>query len=693
MMTEQFFSNFKLGLDAVIHLNAETPREVLDRFLAERAKLAGVDFNPKDLGERALVRLICMNGIYDADGAQTIVKSWHELEAEVKAALTTFLNADGIQVKPAFLMYFAPRLLEYSKKNLALGPTLGMRMLLNVYQEASKEYHNSEQDFVTIMVDDLSERARQTIDPEAFEFTKFEIVRSAGDKGDTVATVRLSPWTIDLANNANQLENFRSDCVEFSCQILLNGGLKENVFWTKAKAKYPELQYLSSNVVAYQQARVSLQSVHWIVAGQFEAFTRGHNSDDRLSDTSWNKIQDMLASAFDDEAEGVDAMLVAAAIQHLGKVELFAQQLAPGVHGHRKVLAHVMETCPKVLPSYYRLDPVYKQLVRECLTTEFDFERFLRGETLWTSLRHARTMLHKKIGSMSSKEIFGFYSFLCFIALSGSLGAESSEGSIYMTEARFLDCSNGVAILKEMSQQGQTIPDAFATFLQSQAASVGLPFESYDSAQSKAATRLVSLAGVTDSAKAKEIVDAFLALSPEENTTLTNHLNANEEKSSPDFVLADASAFFTNACRNRCCGLLSALRLLTILFDKFVKEMGCTKLDVELQLWELARQAKNWSEPDSFHDCQCLFHKQPLSEATYDVLVKEAENLHPECLQIPSPSAPRTGNEAPRRGIVLPNKEPGKMPQKFKANVERSSTVVRLCTRSAESLAEEKAES
>merc|ERR1719174_1405964 len=92
------------------------------------------------------------------------------------------------------------------------------------------------------------------------------------------------------------------------------------------------------------------------------------------------------------DPEYFNTIISGLAISSLGMVPKFGDQLAPGVRGNKEVLKHVIDNCPRGLPSFSRLDASCQRLIRECITLEFNFEQFVTCEALPRSLTPIREM-------------------------------------------------------------------------------------------------------------------------------------------------------------------------------------------------------------------------------------------------------------------------------------------------------------
>jgi len=190
-MNEQMFKNFKVGLDVLNHLQHESPQQVYHRFLSERARSQGLAFDPGSKESRAIGRLACMSRAFDQNVGSEVLMVFRKLEDVERKQLVDFLDADGINVRPAFLLYKAPEMLENGRKNQKVGLRHAVRMLLKIYSKSAQEYSASSDAVVTVIVEELAAFAQKCVDPEVFAATEFEISRSAGEKGNTQAVLSL----------------------------------------------------------------------------------------------------------------------------------------------------------------------------------------------------------------------------------------------------------------------------------------------------------------------------------------------------------------------------------------------------------------------------------------------------------------------------------------------------------------------
>lgn len=600
-MTDKMYTNFKVGLDVLQHLMDESAQDVYNRFLAERARAQGLTFNAEDSDSRARVRLACLSRIFDVNGGREVTDAFNKMPETERTALARFLNADGITEKPGFLLYGAPQLLENARNSTGLMQ--GVRMLLKVYQECALEYAGSEKQVVSVFVDDLATLAKHCTDAEVFAFTKFEIARTSGRNSDSQGTVKISPW--QLVKDEGELEKL-AELGESLANEVLQSTVREPAFLKRLHQTYPEMRYLGGEEVqiVLKQTRGALLSVYWTATEQAEAFRRGQTSDKKLSDKSWTIIMQWAECVA--EQELLDAALVAMVVAPLGKVPKFREQLVPSMDGYKYVLRHVMDTSKNVLPSYARLEPQYRRLVKHCLTQDFLFEQFLEAENLPANLDCVRDMLREagRQDDLSSQQYLDFFLFQVFAELCGSLGNESLEGSVYMTEERFTNFQLGIDLIRRLGAEGRQLSAqaVYDAYLAERARALSLSFDEKNP-ESKAIARLACLCRINDPFAGMKVSESFKTLTPKEREALTKYLNVDGIKEKPGFILCNSPAFLENAWANKEVGLLPAVRILLRIYDAAEKEFqGSSRPVINIQLGNLTLFAKEFFGSVAFQD-------------------------------------------------------------------------------------------
>lgn len=131
-MTETMYNNFARGIDALQELQTGSPRDVYDRFLLKRA----AESFPKitNRADRAFARLVCLCRIFNPADTRLLQDAFDDLPAAKREELVEHLNRDGIDEKPAYLLYYAPAFMENCKRNPVLGLGPALKLLVRIYE-------------------------------------------------------------------------------------------------------------------------------------------------------------------------------------------------------------------------------------------------------------------------------------------------------------------------------------------------------------------------------------------------------------------------------------------------------------------------------------------------------------------------------------------------------------------------------
>jgi hypothetical protein len=640
LITDKFWNNFELGVNVLNCLTSESPQMVYDRFLAKRAVAQGLTFDEKDSDSRALVRLACLSRTYDSKTGGEVAEAWRELTPEERQELAMYLNADGIQQK-AIILYNAPRLLEYCRQEAdGVGLVLAMRMLLRVYKLAYETFSFSDSLVVTVMVDEVFEQAKictatrrgDLLDDdsdndeedhqrhkerlaEKFDFTPLEITRTTSDNQGAIHRL---PW--QLVTDPEQLASLadRAD----SLAVDMGRGIREPAFTRRLDEVFPELCFFRrADEDIRKRTRCALLAVYFAWSDQVDAFSRGQAVDKRISEKSWGKIQQWIEAMSDIDSDAgkedsLHVVMVAVVVFGVAKIPKFQSQLAPGAKNYRETVKCVLDKCPKVLPSYSRLNPRQQSLLHKCLVCEFDFEQFLLAESLPASLAVVSEMFQEPPCTQDErKQLLLVFLFVIFAWMSGSEGERSEEGSVYMTEERFLKFSAGVEAVLLLEEDGRERA-AYGQLLKARAEALEMDLEKH---KDRAIVRLACMAQVSNVLDLVPITDAFKALDKGEQEALTRYLNADAIDETPGFVMRDMSVFLEIARTNDDVGLTDAIKILLKVYEEAWKEYHWSDASlVNVNLGKLTCFAKDFFGSARFQDVPFELH---MDEAASEAVV------------------------------------------------------------------------
>lgn len=133
-MTEPQFQKLRPGLDALQELRSAGAVPAYDGFLLGRAAPAMSQFAAPE--HKTLARLLCLAQCSDIDtGTVTgryVNDAFCKLMQIERNILTKWLNADGIQQKPGFMLFGLPEYLNNAQRNTAVGIPNALRLLVRI---------------------------------------------------------------------------------------------------------------------------------------------------------------------------------------------------------------------------------------------------------------------------------------------------------------------------------------------------------------------------------------------------------------------------------------------------------------------------------------------------------------------------------------------------------------------------------
>lgn len=615
-MTEDMYNhNFKVGLEALKNLKEKEATTVYDGFLQKRAELAQVEFEKCSCQDqrKAIVRLICLTRIFEKEKGKRVQDEFMSLEPDVRQELTEFLNADGLTER-GFLLFHSPTFMFNAFDNEALSPAKAMRLLLKMYQLANEAFPITSDGagVITVMVEEVANYAKKCTDPEVFDSTNLEIKRFHGT--DRTAKIVLSPWQIET--NPELLDKE----VEALFTDVSMQGCSEQTFQSRLKICFPEFKYMddenSDEIVAEIKKRsiCTMLCIYWLYADRHMEFTRGQAVSQGLTEDSWSFLRSWLQPMLDD-IEVLSVVCAAVMVRAICSIPKFRQQQAKGLSEPRDVVAHVLKHCPKVLPSYQRLNPDERQQLAESLGHDFELHLFLDAESCPAGLKFLLPLVQSETPEVASRRNCDFdpvavLMWSSFLELAGSMGAQSQEGSLYMTEERFQKIRIAAESIQQMAESSVSEVDVYDQILEKRAKAVGLQLDS--SLPSKALKRLSCLAASRDNTDAENVRQALDALSDEDRGRMVKYLtnggsqapeDAEPGGARPCFAMLQATAFLEKARDNKEIGLAQATRTLLRVYDEAQREFQHVDVAmVKVRLEKLANFAADFVGSAQFED-------------------------------------------------------------------------------------------
>ncbi|CAJ1415640.1 unnamed protein product [Effrenium voratum] len=618
-MTEDMYDNFKVGLEALKTLKDKEALTVYDGFLQKRAELAGVQFDEKcpTQEQKAIVRLICLTRVFEKSKGKRVHDEFMCLDPDVRQELTEFLNADGLNQR-GFLLFHSPALMTNAEQNKSLSPAEAMRQLLKMYQLSEEAFPPEGDDagVITVMVEEMANHAKKCQDPEVFKSTNLEVKRFQGANADRTAKIVLSPWQI--VTDQNFLDDVCEEVNELFLEVAMSS-CTEQAFQSRLKTAFPEFKYLEGEgeevAEIRKRAHCTMLCIYWLASDRYEEFTRGQEVSKRLTDDSWAFLRGWLGPLFE-EVDVMSVVCAAVMVRTICAVPKFRQQQAKGLTESRDVMAHVLKHCPKVLPSYQRLDEEDRMQLAECLGHDFELKLFLDAESCPAGLAVLSKLVQGETPEVATRRSLDSLSILMwssFLELAGSMGAESQEGSLYMTEERCKKIQVATESIRQMGEKKSEV-QVYDLILEKRAEAVHLSFNQSDGA-SKAVARLSCLASSRDATDAGNVEKALKALAPEEYNRMVKYLTngsgehvpeaaevtAGEER--PVYAVLQAASFLEKARDNPEIGLTQATRTLLRVYDAAELEFQDVRAPmVRIRLGKLAHFAAHFVGSAKFQD-------------------------------------------------------------------------------------------
>jgi len=282
----------------------------------------------------------------------------------------------------------------------------------------------------------------------------------------------------------------------------------------------------------------------------------------------------------------------------------FRQQQAPGLSEPREVMAHVLEHCPKVFPSYMRLEEDFRLVVRRVLEHDFNLQQFLDVESPPACLTVLKELVKVDEDSDDSPEEAKDRLFIsmasCFLSLAGSMAGQSQEGSLYVTEARFAKirmATESIRLLEEDASETEVYNKLLERRVK--ACETLEP----EKPESRAVARLICLTEITHVLDAANISNALTALGKEDRLKMIRHLTADGITQRPAFAAIQATEFLLAARNNPEIGLQPAIRILFRVFEAASQEFeDSLNATIRIRLADLAKFAADFAGSAKFQD-------------------------------------------------------------------------------------------
>jgi len=476
-MTETMYYNFRVGFDVLQQLGNTSPNETYDAFLRTRSVRQGIPMSGPH--ERAIIRLGCCCRVFTEDEGRQVKDAFESLPPDSMRKLTDFLNTDGIEKRPSFLLYYTPAFFENSKINPTVGVRRALMLLLKVYQLAAKEFAFSNTPVINIYIKNLASWAATCTSSKAFDNTYIQIMRNQDNIENSVI---ISPWCPNF--DQLKLEKLENDS-SILLGVLLGDSNKKKTLDLSTPGRslridlelgarlmkiYPELGYFGVNVLessptlqnnaqklspceeAFYQLLNSILSLLWLLCGKYFDFTRNQLKNEMITEETFKDIRKWILGSHDGERpqpkhliERIDATIVCLIICYLPAISAFREDFSPP-DGELVTDSGVLKVAlsSESLPSYMRLPAKYQQWTNTCSQISFDLNHFLHAQKIPANLLPVKECV--KIPGQLDFMILHFLTRLC-----GKYGHKDLNSCLYFDECTAKMTCTGLKALEELS--------------------------------------------------------------------------------------------------------------------------------------------------------------------------------------------------------------------------------------------------
>eukprot|EP00397_Hematodinium_sp_SG-2012_P000013 GEMP01000013.1.p1 GENE.GEMP01000013.1~~GEMP01000013.1.p1 ORF type:complete len:4104 (+),score=709.09 GEMP01000013.1:293-12604(+) len=644
-MTETMYHNFRLGADVLQQLSLSSPNEVYDAFLRKRAERQGLELN--NAVDRAIARLACCCRCFNEEGGALVKEEFLQLPTEERERLTAYLNVDGIEERPGFLLYYAPAFLENAMKNEEVGLRRALLLMLKVYDLSAKAYPYTLSSVISIHIGDLASWSSTCGSSRMFDNTFIQITRGTEH---TESKILISPWChYDQPSKLDTDGSLVKAHLKGILGLSVMPSAEKNVDELRVLHKlYPELLYfatptlLSANDLPPQEGMSSVAKwfyrllnsilgVLWILGGKYEQFTQCQTlTKDKhlvLTEKVFEEIHKWMLNAAKtgpqqpaDFIDFVDASITFMILVNLPKIDAFRQDFSPSkdpdASSDGAILANAIAAKNAYFPSFERLPEKYKRWIRSSADINFDFIQFIHAQNMPANLKPLREC-------MEEDEQLNFALFhICAKSL-GHSGHNSLDGCLYFDEVITSTAVLGLGVLSGLRRRRVT--ETYNLYLLKRATTTGLYFD--NSSDRRALLRIACFArmaspravqvpiepGIPETSETDIVSDrpfsvqlaaAMEALQPDERVRLVEFLNRDGiEWSRPAFLLGDIPKVFENALANPVIGLTRAVRLCLNMYETAAVEYEHSKERViTIRAKELALFVQSYRSTVSIYD-------------------------------------------------------------------------------------------
>ncbi|KNG85983.1 hypothetical protein ANOM_005080 [Aspergillus nomiae NRRL 13137] len=267
----------------------------------------------------------------------------------------------------------------------------------------------------------------------------------------------------------------------------------------------------------------SMLAVKWVIAGEYETFTSGQNN----SKLQWDSFKDLRWFFLSrlHEPDDIYALIVAIAIDDIGKDKALAEEVAIPEKNHGEVLLKAVER--GLVPALETVtDQVRKNNIIQSLRigAKLDISQIVQGETV----PHSMLALND---CQKLHEAFNIKAMVTFLDVGGAAAHSDPRGCIVMTQPIFLHYLKAINLLDQYRKmESPDWPECYDKYLAYRAYMLkhdGFASLSTSNSEDRALLRLLCMGRVETRAQAEQFRTAFSTLPDSTKTDLVNGLSVN----------------------------------------------------------------------------------------------------------------------------------------------------------------------
>lgn len=304
-----------------------------------------------------------------------------------------------------------------------------------------------------------------------------------------------------------------------------------------AVTESPSKKMFGEQHIEFDRTAVGILAMKWVLAGEYEQFTKPHAASMKLSPESFAHLKSYLESILK-TPEDIDAMVTYMVINDLGKIAAVVKEveiLTQAVDvDHDKILLIALKSHPEIAPSFTRLSERHQHLIIKGLEAKFNIGQFIQGENVPASLSGLNGL---------DQDSLDFYLLHAVFDIAGAAGHVNPSGAVVMTEPTYQGFRTSIAAITQLAG-GKSLTEVYDGYLAERGRNIGL---TVDTPLERASLRISLMLRASNEAEAQEVVSVLESLPVGVRTVLIKELNVSGIDDGPATLLYYSPATLANA--------------------------------------------------------------------------------------------------------------------------------------------------